>query len=67
MSTNFSVDIPDDVEARFRGHFAADDPDTVMTALLKRTVFVRRSYESDEAMLSALHNGSIQFSSLRVR
>lgn len=67
MSSNFSVEVPDEVEADFRRLFAGEDLDEVMTALLKRAVFVRRFYDSDEAMLSALRAGAVQFSPLRLR
>ena len=67
MSSNFFIDVPDEVEADFRRLSAGEDLDEVMTALLKRAVFVRRFYDSDEAMVSALRAGDVQFSPLRLR
>jgi hypothetical protein len=67
MAANFTVDVPDDIEADFKRNFAGEDPDAIMTTLLKRAVLVRRFYDSDEAILAALRDGAIKFSPLRVR
>lgn len=67
MTYIFSADVADDVEFRFRHHFAGEDLNEAMTALLKRAIIVRQFFDSDEEMLSALENGDVQFSPLRLR
>lgn len=61
MATNFSVDVPGDIELRFRQSFAGEALNEVMTALLKRAMFVRHVFDSAGPMLTALETATSNF------